>query len=398
VASLAHQALALERQLEFHLLGNHLLENAITLCWAGLSLRGPSSERWLALGDRLLAAELPVQLLPDGAHDERSPMYQSLLCAALLRLAAVAAASEAPRAGQVGGLAREAGLRMLASLGRLVHPDGDFALVNDCALGEAAPLAALHRRFGVAEPPPVAGTWDLPAAGYSGWRGDGAYLVFDSGPIGPDHQPGHGHADTLAFELSSQGRRLVCDTGVGTYEPGAERAWDRGTAGHSTVEVDGRDQSELWGAFRCGRRARVVGRSVEGEDSGLRLMGEYEGPGKGLRDRVRHRREVRLATEGGRPVHLAFREFLRAAGGHEAVIRVHLAPGIDAQPEGGAWRLLDGSAERGRIQGDGLVFAEGRSPYHPAFGETVERVCLAARLPFRDALEASWTLRLGRHR
>ena len=37
-----------------------------------------------------------------------------------------------------------------------------------------------------------------------------------------------------------------------TYEAGAERDWFRGTRAHSTVSVDGRDQFELWGAFRSG--------------------------------------------------------------------------------------------------------------------------------------------------
>jgi hypothetical protein len=42
----------------------------------------------------------------------------------------------------------------------------------------------------------------------------------------------------------------VVDPGTYTYEAGSDRQWFRGTAAHSTIALDGRDQLELWGAFR----------------------------------------------------------------------------------------------------------------------------------------------------
>ena len=43
------------------------------------------------------------------------------------------------------------------------------------------------------------------------------WVVFDAGPVCPDHLPGHGHADSLMIESSVQGERLFVDTGVSTY-------------------------------------------------------------------------------------------------------------------------------------------------------------------------------------
>ena len=101
VHSLAEQASALEAQIEYHLLGNHLLENGITLAWAGLSLDGPRSRQWLGKGLEILERELPRQVLDDGTHDERSPMYQALIAESLARLARVAALSAGPTALRV---------------------------------------------------------------------------------------------------------------------------------------------------------------------------------------------------------------------------------------------------------------------------------------------------------
>lgn len=388
-ASLAAQTTALASQLEYHLLGNHLLENAITLCWAGLSLTGPAAERWAERGGALLARELAAQVLPDGTHEERSPMYQALLAEALLRLAEVAGRTSAPRAGEIGALARHSGQAMLEALEKLSHPDGEVALLNDCSLGEAPKASALRSRF-AAEDEEAAGTgaWILPAAGYMGWRNDDGYAVFDAGAMGPDHQPGHGHADTLGFELSHRGRRLLTDTGTYTYEPGAERAYDRGTAAHNTLQLDGRDQAELWAAFRCGRRPRIRGAGSESGEGSAAFHGAYAAPAGGFSTMVHSRR---FCWEGGV---LRVRDEVKAPGKHTARLNLHVAPGFSVSAEPSGMALAEGGKVRARMTGEGFAWSEGRSPYHPEFGLEIERPCLSASLAFRDHLAVEWRVAL----
>jgi hypothetical protein len=64
-------------------------------------------------------------------------MYQAQLAEAILRLAEVAGQSLKPAAARVASLARTAGQRMITALAPLVHPDGDYALMHDTALGVA---------------------------------------------------------------------------------------------------------------------------------------------------------------------------------------------------------------------------------------------------------------------
>ena len=61
---------------KYHLLGNHLLENGIALAFTGACFEGPDAARWLATGLGILREQLPEQILADGMHFERSPMYQ----------------------------------------------------------------------------------------------------------------------------------------------------------------------------------------------------------------------------------------------------------------------------------------------------------------------------------
>lgn len=383
--SLSFQVEALSRQVEYHLQGNHLLENAITLCWAGLSLVTPQREAWVAKGKELLVREVDRQVLADGTHQERSPMYQALLAESLCRLAQVAASSNHPKGEFLEDVAFRAGRTLLLSLRHFVHPDGDYALLNDCAFAIAPRFDALCRRWLSPEETSPTGPWLLPTAGYFGWRSSsGEYLIFDAGGIGPDHQPGHGHADSLSFEMSATGQRIFTDTGVFTYSEGPLRSYDRSTAAHNTVEIDGKDQSDLWAAFRCGRRVKPIEGVLLERDDVRTLRGAYRGPGQFLR-LVFHRRTVKA-----RVGLLSFTDELVSRGEHDAILRLHVAPGLKAEKSGESVVLRDGPCAVARVAGDGLAWEVGVSPYHPEFGREQERACLSASFSFRNQARAHW--------
>lgn len=74
-ASLALQARYLRRRIEWHLLANHLFVNAKALIYCGLCFSGAEADEWLGTGLRILKRQVPEQILADGGHFERSPMY-----------------------------------------------------------------------------------------------------------------------------------------------------------------------------------------------------------------------------------------------------------------------------------------------------------------------------------
>lgn len=390
VNSIAGQMNVLDRTLEYHLLGNHLLENAMTMCWAGLSFDGPTAQGWLRSGARLLEEQLAQQLLADGTHDERSPMYQALIAESLSRLAAVADTSGSEVADHLATTCRTASAAMVGALAHLTHPDGKIALLNDSAFDVAPTVGQLQRRFSrtdrLAEA--TGRVWQLPHAGFAGFRrADADYLVFDCGPLGPDHQPGHGHADMLSFELTHRGQRLVTDTGVFTYSPGPARSYDRGTAAHNTAQVDGGDQSELWSAFRCGRRARPGSLSVTGTSQDCVFAGAYA-QARG-RAAARHSRQVRVEANL-----LSFGDEISVAGRHTVDLRLHLAPGLSVSRDGRAVTVVEQRRPLARLTGNGFEWAVTESPYHPEFGQEVLRHCLVAHFEVRDSLACSWQLAL----
>lgn len=270
-SSLYLQARYLAQRLEYHLLGNHLFANAKALVYAGLFFRTKEASGWLATGLAILRREMPRQVLDDGGHFELSPMYHAIFVEDLLDIVNLASAPDLHTHGQAAAacmqLAREPLPRMLDWLRTMTHPDGQIALFNDAAFGISKPYATLAdyaARLGiaVASTPPHRVT-SLDASGYVRIeRGDYVALL-DVARIGPDYLPGHAHADTLSFELSLGGRRLIVDAGTSTYEVGEQRMRERSTAAHNTVTYGDRSSSDVWSAFRVGRRAYPIDVDVD---------------------------------------------------------------------------------------------------------------------------------------
>lgn len=308
LASLAIQADYLSCTVEHHLLANHLFANAEALVFAGAVF---AEERWLRQGLRILRREVPEQVLADGGHFERSPMYHSLILEDLLDLVNLGRAYP-----NLLPDFSEPASRMLGWLDHMVHPDGEIAFFNDAAFHVAAPPREFHAyaaRLG------ITGTQrPLADSGYIRLENKDSVVLFDAAPVGPDYQPGHAHADTLSFELSHKGRRLIVNSGTSTYENCAERRRQRGTAAHNTIRTDGRDSSEVWAAFRVGRRARPFDRRTLSPACAEAAHDGYKP--------VIHRRRLELHSD-----RLIVADSIEGTGRHDVEIFFHLYPGTDSE-------------------------------------------------------------------
>jgi uncharacterized heparinase superfamily protein len=357
----------LARHFETHLRGNHLLENAAALAYGGACFGGPG-EAWLRRGLAWLDRELPEQMLGDGMHFERSPMYHARTVHVLEQLEATGAPELAARVS--GPLARAR-----AALALVCHPDGEIALLNDSAFG-IAPLPG-HLIGGPARD----GAFALRDAGYYGARAAGHYLVCDASEIGPDYNPGHAHGDLLSFELSLAGHRVVVDAGVHGYDGDPLRAWCRSTRAHNTVEIDGEDQCEFWGTFRVARRGRPRDVAFDADARGFRLSAWHDGYER-LPAHARHAREFRWYDDGV----LLVRDRVSARAPVALVSRVHLHPDcrIDAIDGLRARVVQPGGAFSVSFDGEGELAVESGA-YCPEFGVRFEAKTLAFRARRPDA-------------
>jgi uncharacterized heparinase superfamily protein len=246
---IARHALFLRDNLALDLLANHLFRDTAALAFAH-ELCGCVPDG-LALFER----EVREQILADGAHVERCPMYHAVCLADLVDLRALC--GEASPAWLRNAVARAAGFLESILLG-----DGDIPMLGDGWRGEVDVQRLLAQARALEDP--VAPRAPESASGIVRLARGPLRCVLRAGPHGPDHQLGHAHADLLAFDVSCGAVRVVTDTGTGAYADGPLRRHLRSTAAHNTVQLDGAELLEAWSSFRSGRRgrARVLARGA----------------------------------------------------------------------------------------------------------------------------------------
>ncbi len=240
----------LSGRIEYHLLANHLLENAFALCFGGFYT---GDKELFEKGRKLLSKELKEQILPDGAHFELSAMYHKIILEHLLDLIQIT--DVFPLHKNWGQSLKIFAGKMLGWIAAVSFYNSNIPLFNDAAFGIAPDTKSLlnyGENLGI-----KSRKLSLKESGYRKFTGQDWEIVVDVGNITPSYQPGHAHADTFSFELYYNGKPLIVDTGTSTYETCERRCLERATKSHNTVELFKTNSSEVWSSHRVGRRAQV---------------------------------------------------------------------------------------------------------------------------------------------
>ena len=359
---------------------NHLLGELMGLYIA--SLQWPcwrESAAWCALAQRGLEREGLAQNWDDGVNKEQAIYYHHevmdmmLLCQLasqangrsfgapwLRRLERMAEflASLMDAEGNVPMFGDADDARMLRLDGA---PDPYRSLLASCALlfgradfkARAGRLDARNRWLFADAQARWDALADMPAPSRMAFPHGGYYLlgkefgtprevrlVIDCGPLGYLSLAAHGHADALSFTLSAFGVEWLVDPGTFAYH--TQRQWRdyfRGTAAHNTVQVDGRDQSEIGGNFMWLRKASAQQLSHLPQGTRQFFEGKQDGYLR-LRDPVLHRR--RISFDSNRNA-VRVEDILECLGEHEVALHWHFAeccqvelagPGLQAAARG----------------------------------------------------------------
>ena len=312
--SLYSQIKLLEKKLEYHLLGNHLLEDAYALYVGGSFF---NDKKLLKKAKKLLLSQLEEQVLKDGAHYEQSPMYHCILLDRLLDCINIE--REDGRK-----LTESYAIRMLGHLESITWANGDIPMLNDSANGIAPTSQQIFdyaRRLGL--------QWNpipMKESGYKKMISGSMEAVIDVGNITATYQPGHTHADTFNYELRIDGRPFVIDTGISTYNKTERRQLERSTVAHNCFSPNGMNSSEVWGGFRVGRRCHT---DIT-EDMENMVVARHDGFGLPCKRRVEMTKEVFVVEdfydgEAISYIHLA-------EGADENRVKVEGATSVEAKP------------------------------------------------------------------
>lgn len=349
---LARHYVEIKRKLEYHLQANHLFANlkALWFLQAALPEYRHKDSRWL---QAKLLKELAIQFDADGGHFELSPMYHRIMLWDVMDMLAVAQqVADFSECVEPLQAVAEQGLTWMQAL---AHPDTEVAFFNDGSFGIAPIMERLESYAGLLElqhPQPQNARY----SGYVVQKLGSAKLICDVASVGPTFQPGHAHADTLSFEFSIGKQRVFVNSGTSEYGASAERLRQRSTAAHNTVELAGKNSSDVWSGFRVGKAAQAKLISLVQTEASLNLEASHDGYSPSL-----HKRSWQLA-EGS----LLVKDELAAAQNKTSYF--HLHPEVEVKAVDSNKYLLswqDGEAEVSFVGGTSTIH---QGTWHPEFG------------------------------
>ena len=369
---------------------NHLIAELAGLAAASESFAlFRESAGWAASARTGLAEAAAAQTHQDGWNREQASAYH--LFVAEMLLAAVLAGRLAGRPmPAVEAVVRRMGDALAASLDGNGQPprfgDGDDArgiLVD--APGTDAVAALLdaaralfgaepwwpegsgsvlgHIAAGVAQPTlPRSGARPslFPDCGIAILRADSVWVRCDAGPHGYGTLAAHGHADALSLELRCGGVEVLADPGTYCYHGEPEwRAYFRGTIGHNTLGLAGRDQARSGGPFLWLSHPRTT---LEAWEPDRVWQASHDGYAPTI-----HRRRVTLSA----PV-LTVQDWLTGPQptARRTAVRLayHLGPRVSARLQGSVAKLnWPGGCARAALP-DALQWRLHRGEQDPALG------------------------------
>jgi uncharacterized heparinase superfamily protein len=337
LASLFAQTAWLEKNLEKDILANHYFENLKALFFASCVFKGPLARRWRSKSISELSAQLREQCLPDGGHYERSPQYHCLMVENYLDIYNMAIGYSAIVPDDFMSTVKCFAVRGLDWIADVHFPDGSIPLFNDSAFAVAPAVESLFRYaedlFGYLPPArrPGCNIVERDESGLYGCAVGDDMILIDCGEIGPSYQPGHMHCDFLSYELMFSKKRVIVDSGVFEYEDGEMRAYVRSTAAHNTVSVDGAEQSEVWGAFRVGRRALKLDAKIGEIRNGVQFSGQFRGFPT-VSGAIQHGRSAKIQLSDDQTMirRILIEDRIEGRGLHTVESFIHVHPELEA--------------------------------------------------------------------
>ena len=368
--SLAVQVRYLSQNLEYHILGNHLFSNAKALIYAGLYFKGIEAEKWYKTGITIFNKELQEQVLPDGGNFELSPMYHAIFLEDLLDIFNIQQAFNKQFQYDITNKITS----MFDWLRAMCHPDGGVSFFNDSVIGVAPNLTELENyaeRLKIPLSKKIDELTHLCNSGYIRVQKGNLVALLDVAHVGPSYIPGHAHADTLSFELSLFGQRVMVNSGTSCYGVGVERLRQRGTPAHNSVVINGENSSEVWSGFRVARRAKPFDLNINKSEDRLQVSCSHDGY-KRLKGSPVHTRKWEISSN-----QLIVNDVI-TGNFQQAEARYHFHPDVTIELnevyKKGVVYLRNNNKVYFEVQSGSMCIID--STYHPEFGLSEDNKCL----------------------
>jgi uncharacterized heparinase superfamily protein len=277
----------LEKNLERHILGNHLFSNAKALIFLGIYFQTTNSDRWLRKGLKIVKKEIKEQILNDGGNFELSPSYHVNFLEDILDIINILKTYDLNLHFIKRNLIKDLesiAKKMIQWLFTMTWQDGSLPSFNDSANNISSSLKNIIEyasRLGIKEyeikKEKNLSYSHLKESGYLVIYQNNNKIILDVGEIGPKYLTAHSHADTLSFEMTFNSQKVLVNSGTSCYGESSRRHFERSTKAHNTVEISNRNSSEVWAGFRVANRAFPKNLSIKDSSSSIKINCSHDG-------------------------------------------------------------------------------------------------------------------------
>ena len=260
--------------LEYHKPAYHLLENIRGFLFGCSSIINSSqyfnNEMEYQLEEIITEAlkQINVQILSDGGHFERSPMYHSFALEIVKDIKELARKISKQgfllpevlnKSIELVNLCEEKIKLMNEWLEYLTMSDGFIAQFNDSSriMGHSH---SFENNTELLEP-----------SGYFVKHEKDYSFILSCGSPSPSFLPEHSHCDMLSYELTINENRAIIDSGCSGYDNEVLRLMSRETESHNLPMIQHQEQSDIWGIYYFGKRARIIERTYIPEKAELKV-------------------------------------------------------------------------------------------------------------------------------
>ncbi|MBO6971868.1 MAG: heparinase II/III family protein [Prochlorococcus marinus CUG1431] len=318
---------------EYHLGGNHLLENLITLILGSLQFKGSLPDLIFSECMSELEDQLQKQILSDGGHEERSCSYHLIILQNLVELGFVIQNIKKIRPVWL--------LKSISLMSKWAYKvklnNNNYPRFNDSIYSKEIDIEKIIKlslsyidqnifvsksdlfyfylsedtfnnnknKYLKLEVPSLENfsfrlpkVLDLEETGWSILRPNKSWeIVFKSGESGPKNLLGHSHSDLYTFDIFYDGKLLIGETGTSQYQFSSIRQYERSADSHNVMQFalskyleiekikEWHQPLEVWNSFRVARKPKIIDRSIGVElDNTLSVRGLYSPFQKYIKD------------------------------------------------------------------------------------------------------------------
>jgi len=245
---------------ELHLLANHYFKNCVALLYLSFFFENNKQFQWII-------KEIKKQIYEqstDGLHYEFSPTYHAIFTKDLIDIYNLLASNNLEYEFR-----KELSIVTKQALDWAVHltNNGQFIPIGDTNY-EGCPSASELTEYytqvlGATDNIRVTDRDYFPII-----ENQKTKLMLVNTPFNPTYNPAHSHCDKLSVLMWYNGTPVLVDTGNYDYENSRERIYARSISAHNTIQIDDRQQAQIWDVFKVGYRGKIkIGANSETEMS-----------------------------------------------------------------------------------------------------------------------------------